>query len=50
MTAAKVQPWHRDLPSPRESYEERRITSLAFNSSGVDVTQDMGPFEIAPGT
>ncbi len=47
---ARIQPWHRDFPSPRESYEERRITSLAINISGVDVTQDMGPFEIAPGT
>jgi hypothetical protein len=24
--------------------------SVAFNLSGVDVTEDMGPFEIAPGT
>src|SRR3954470_17427950 len=47
---AKIQPWHRDFPSPKESYEERRITSLAFNVTGVDVTEDMGPFEIAPGT
>jgi hypothetical protein len=47
---AKVQPWHRDFPSPRETYEDRRITSLAFNLTGVDVTPDMGPFEIAPGT
>src|SRR5579884_351649 len=47
---ARIQPWHRDFPSPKESYEERRITSLAINISGVDVTQDMGPFEIAPGT
>jgi hypothetical protein len=47
---AKYQPWHRDFPSPVETYEQRRITSLAFNLSGVDVTQDMGPFEIAPGT
>jgi hypothetical protein len=47
---AKVQPWHRDFPSPRETYEGRRITSLAFNLTGVDVTPDMGPFEIAPGT
>jgi hypothetical protein len=47
---AKFQPWHRDFPSPRETYEERRITSLAFNLTGVDVTEDMGPFEIAPGT
>jgi hypothetical protein len=47
---ARNQPWHRDFPSPPETYEGRRITSLAFNLTGVDVTQDMGPFEIAPGT
>jgi hypothetical protein len=47
---AKRQPWHRDFPSPRDTYEDRRITSLAFNLTGVDVTPDMGPFEIAPGT
>ena len=47
---ARVQPWHRDFPSPRESYKDRRITSLAFNMTGVDVTTDMGPFEIAVGT
>ena len=47
---AKNQPWHRDFASPRETYEEHRITSLAFNLTGVDVTPDMGPFEIAIGT
>lgn len=47
---AKMQPWHRDFASPRETYEEHRITSLAFNLTGVDVTSDMGPFEVAPGT
>jgi hypothetical protein len=47
---AKDQPWHRDFPSPPESYEQHRITSLAFNISGVDVTSDMGPFEVAVGT
>ena len=47
---AKYQPWHRDFPSPADTYEARRITSLAFNLTAVDVTQDMGPFEIAPGT
>ncbi len=46
---AMNQPWHRDFPSPPETYRDRRITSLAFNMSGVDVTPDMGPFEIAPG-
>ena len=47
---AKDQPWHRDFASPPETYRDRRLTSLAFNVSGVDVTEDMGPFEIAPGT
>jgi hypothetical protein len=47
---AKYQPWHRDFPSPADTYVERRITSLAFNLTGVDVTEDMGPFEIATGT
>ena len=47
---ARNQPWHRDFASPPDTYEGRRITSLAFNLTGVDVTQDMGPFEIAVGT
>lgn len=47
---AKGQPWHRDFPSPPDTYEQRQLTSLAFNLTGVDVTEDMGPFEIAPGT
>jgi hypothetical protein len=47
---AKFQPGHRDFPSPVDTYRDRRITSLAFNLTGVDVTEDMGPFEIAPGT
>ena len=47
---AKNQPWHRDFPSPPDTYEGHRITSLAFNLTGVDVTPDMGPFQVAPGT
>ena len=47
---AKNQPWHRDFPSPEDTYVDSKITSLAFNLSGVDVTPDMGPFECAPGT
>src|SRR3712207_9201857 len=31
---AKNQPWHRDFPSPKDTYEDRRITSLAFNLTG----------------
>ena len=47
---ARNQPWHRDFPSPPETWRDHKITSLAFNLSGVDVTEEMGPFEIAPGT
>jgi hypothetical protein len=44
------QPWHRDFPAPDETLVGRRLNSLAFNLTGVDVTPDMGPFEVAPGT
>jgi ectoine hydroxylase-related dioxygenase (phytanoyl-CoA dioxygenase family) len=47
---AMNQPWHRDFPSPRETLDEHRYTSLAFNLTAVDTEDDMGPFEIAPGT
>ncbi len=47
---AKNQPWHRDFRSPEETWRDHRLTSLAFNMTGVDVTEDMGPFEIAVGT
>lgn len=44
------QPWHRDFPSPDDTLAGRRLNSLAFNLTTVDVSEDMGPFEIAPGT
>jgi hypothetical protein len=47
---AMNQPWHRDFPSPDETRIGRRLNSLAFNLTTVDVAEDMGPFEIAPGT
>lgn len=47
---AKNQPWHRDFPSPPETYEQHRLTSLAFNVTAVDTIPEMGPFHIAPGT
>ena len=47
---AQYQPWHRDFPSPPETRNEHRLTSLAFNLTTVDTTDEMGPFEIAPGT
>jgi hypothetical protein len=47
---AMHQPWHRDFPAPPETLVGRRLNSLAFNITTVDVTEDMGPFEIAPGT
>jgi hypothetical protein len=49
LPGAVHQPWHRDFPAPPES-AEHRLTSLAVNVSTVDVSPDMGPFEIAPGT
>lgn len=47
---AMKQPWHRDFPSPEATLIGRRLNSLAFNITTVDVTEEMGPFEIAPGT
>ena len=47
---AMNQPWHRDFPSPSETLIGRRLNSLAFNLTAVDTYEDMGPFEIAPGT
>ena len=44
------QPWHRDFPMPEETRREHRLTSLAVNVTCVDTTDEMGPFEIAPGT
>jgi ectoine hydroxylase-related dioxygenase (phytanoyl-CoA dioxygenase family) len=50
LPGATDQPWHRDFPIPPETRNERRLTSLAFNVTTVDVTPEMAPFEIAPGT
>ncbi|SHG70997.1 phytanoyl-CoA dioxygenase family protein [Massilia sp. CF038] len=47
---AMLQPWHRDFPAPPETLIGRRLNSLAFNITTVDVTEAMGPLEIAPGT
>jgi Phytanoyl-CoA dioxygenase (PhyH) len=47
---AERQPWHRDFPSPVETYRDGKITSLAFNLTGVDTVAEHGPFEIAVGT
>jgi hypothetical protein len=50
LRGAKNQPWHRDFPSPPATSKERRLTSLAFNVSTVDVTPDLAPLEVALGT
>jgi hypothetical protein len=50
LPGALFQPWHRDFPSPDETLVGRRLNSLAFNVTCVDVFEDMGPFEIALGT
>ena len=47
---AENQPWHRDFLAPEATLVGRRLNSLAFNMTTVDVSEDMGPFEIAPGT
>ena len=47
---AMKQPWHRDFAAPPETLIGRRLNSLAFNITTVDVREDMGPLEIAPGT
>ncbi|MFB9236562.1 phytanoyl-CoA dioxygenase family protein [Plantactinospora siamensis] len=47
---ARMQPWHRDFPMPEDTRRQRRLTSLAFNLTAVDTVEEMGPFEIAPGT
>ena len=44
------QPWHRDFPAPPDTLVGRRLNSLAFNLTTIDVYEDMGPFEVAPGT
>jgi hypothetical protein len=50
LPGAQHQPWHRDFPAPEATLRGRRLDSLAFNLTTVDVHEDMGPFEIAPGT
>ena len=50
LPGAMYQPWHRDFPSPDATLTGRRLNSLAFNLTTVDVSEDMGPFEIGPGT
>jgi hypothetical protein len=47
---AEYQPWHRDFPMHEVTRAERRLNSLAFNLTGVDTVEEMGPFEIAHGT
>ena len=47
---AMNQPWHRDFPAPDDTIISRHLNSLTFNLTTVDVYEDMGPFEIAPGT
>ena len=50
LPGAPEQPPHRDFPMPEPTSLHKRLTSLAFNASSVDVTPAMGPFNIVPGT
>jgi Phytanoyl-CoA dioxygenase (PhyH) len=49
LPGALDQPWHRDFPGSPPG-EAARLTSLAFNLTGIDTRPEHGPFEIAPGT
>lgn len=44
------QPWHRDFAMPQATRTGRRLDSLAFNVTTLDIIDVMGPLEIAPGT
>src|SRR5687768_10704972 len=37
---AKDQPWHRDFPAPEDTIKGRRLNSLAFNLTTVDVYEN----------
>jgi len=50
LPGAVRQPLHRDFPTPDETLATGRLSSLAINATCVDVTPDMGPLEIAPGS
>lgn len=50
LPGARRQPLHRDFPTPEETTTTGRLSSLAVNAACVDVTPEMGPLEIAPGT
>lgn len=50
LPGAKDQPWHRDFPIGSETRVGKWLSSLCFNLTTVDVTEEMGAFQIAPGT
>ncbi len=50
LPGAVRQPLHRDFPIPEETKATGRLSSLAVNATCVDVTPEMGPLEIAPGS
>ncbi len=50
LPGAVTQPLHRDFPIPEETKATGRLSSLAVNATCVDVTPEMGPLEIVPGS
>lgn len=50
LPGAVRQPLHRDFPTPQETLASGRLSSLAINATCVDVTPEMGPLEIVPGS
>ncbi|MDQ3418190.1 MAG: phytanoyl-CoA dioxygenase family protein [Acidobacteriota bacterium] len=49
LQGAAYQPWHRDFPAPRRHSSDAGSIHL-HSTTTVDVTEDMGPFEVAVGT
>ncbi len=50
LPGAVNQPWHRDFETPEITRTTGRFTSIAVNASAVDVSPDMGPFQVVKGT
>jgi hypothetical protein len=50
LPGAVNQPWHRDFAMPDRTRHDRVLTSIAVNAAAVDVTDDMGPFQVVKGS
>jgi hypothetical protein len=50
LPGALAQPWHRDFPVPDETRDTGFLSSIAINATCVDVTPEMGPIDVVPGS